>query len=150
MAPHTCLFPSPTTFPIPIPTHPLCSCETTGLKPFPNMLFPSQLCALHMLFQPLTMPPHLSLLDKICHSYLVPPSSHATSSVRHFLAPPGNCFSYNLLCTWELHSNSIVVLSTLDYTLCLLDSLSHQSGRWGLGIYIWAWIILVFLVSSMY
>lgn len=86
---------------------------------------------LHVLFQTLTMLLHLCLLDTIHHSYLVHPNSHATSSVRHFLAPPGNCFSYNLLCIRELHLNShCSTFHAGSYSLLIEQSLPSEWEMW--------------------
>lgn len=97
----------------------------------------------------LQCPSHLFPPDKIHHSYLVYPSSSASSSVRHFLALPGNCFSYNLLCTWELHSNSHCGTSMKDYALWSLNSFSHQSERRELAIHMWTWTIPHFIIPSV-
>ena len=105
---------------------------------------------LHMLFQPLTMPLHLSLLDTIYHSYLLHASSHATSSVRHFLAPPGNCLSYNFLCIWELIIQTHC--STFHaglYILLIGQSFPLVWKMWARDIHL-VWSILLFLVSSIY
>lgn len=147
MAPMYLPFPISYHLPHPHPTYPLCSWEIAGLKPFPNMLCSSG--PLHMLFQPLTMPPYLSLLGTIHRSYLIYPSSHAISLWGIFWPHQGT-----VLVITSASENSIqtpiAALSTLDYTLYLLDSLSHQTGRCGLGIHIWAWNILLFPVSSIY
>lgn len=56
---------------------------------------------------------HLSLPDKIQHSYLAHPSSNAASSARHILALPGNSFSNSLLCVKNSIQTPIVELYTL-------------------------------------
>lgn len=112
--------------------HLLRSNETAGLMPLPSLPHPFTALGLYTCCSShLQCPSHLFLPDKIHHSYLVYPSSSASSSVRHFLVLLGHCFSYNLPCIRELHPNSHCGTSLAGLCSLLIEQfLPPQQETW--------------------